>query len=171
MPAKPFHLALPRYTPETPSLRATTEAAQIERLVLYREKKQIALTIRFDSYCDAETRHQLSEGIARAYGGCSVVITPVYPAEAFSMEALHELMDELAADTPACAHALSRCGVTEANGRITLIAEGDAEVFLSSLGCIDALKRKINERFGVCREVICTSAVDQTTAALSLIHI
>ena len=46
MQTKAFKLALPRYTPETQELRDLIEPALIERLALYKEKKQIALTIR-----------------------------------------------------------------------------------------------------------------------------
>ena len=46
MQTKAFKLALPRYTPETQELRDLIEPALIERLALYKEKKQIALHIK-----------------------------------------------------------------------------------------------------------------------------
>ena len=153
MQTKAFKLALPRYTPETQELRDLIEPALIERLALYKEKKQIALTIRFDTYCDAETLHQLSAGIAKAYG-CDVRIAPVFSPSAYSIAGVQALLDELAEESPACAHALSRCSVTETGGKVQLIAEGGAEVILASLGCVEALARKIGERFGVRREVV-----------------
>lgn len=160
MQTKAFKLALPRYTPETQELRDLIEPALIERLALYKEKKQIALTIRFDTYCDAETLHQLSAGIAKAYG-CDVRIAPVFSPSAYSIAGVQALLDELAEESPACAHALSRCSVTETGGKVQLIAEGGAEVILASLGCVEALARKIGERFGVRREVVCVAGTQQ----------
>ena len=93
MQTKAFKLALPRYTPETQELRDLIEPALIERLALYKEKKQIALTIRFDTYCDAETLHQLSAGIAKAYG-CDVRIAPVFSPSAYSIAGVQALLDE-----------------------------------------------------------------------------
>ncbi len=169
MATRAFQIALPRYVPETDELRAAVKNAQIERLELYKEEKKIALTIRFDTYCDAELLRQLSEGVGRAYGGASVTVTPLYPAEEYSPAAVRELIEEISCDSPACARALSGCAVTEEGGKVKLLAEGGAEVIIASLGCTERLARKIGERFGVRREVVCVAADAQAEADRALL--
>ena len=123
-----FSLALPRYAPATAELRAAVAHAEIEHMELYKEQRKLAVTIRFDTYCDAETLAQLSAGITAAYGLSAAEITPRYSEREFSPAALRELLDELAADSPVAARTLSGCAIVEEGAQIRLLAESGGEV-------------------------------------------
>ena len=153
-----FSLALPRYAPATAELRAAVAHAEIEHMELYKEQRKLAVTIRFDTYCDAETLVQLSAGITAAYGLSAAEITPRYSEREFSPAALRELLDELAADSPVAARTLSGCAIVEEGAQIRLLAESGGEVILASLNIAEKLARRIGERFGLRREVVIAAA-------------
>ncbi|MBR5520273.1 MAG: PHP domain-containing protein, partial [Clostridia bacterium] len=169
MANRAFSLALSRYTPATAELRDAVKCAEIERMELYKDQRKLAVTIRFDTYCDAQILASLAAGLTEAYGLSAVEISPRFSEKEFTPASLRELLDEVGSDSPVAARALSGCSILEEGAKIKLLAEGGAEMILTSLNIAEIATRKIGERFGIRREVVVAAATDVAAPEKSLV--